>query len=161
MARYGAAFVAGAVIGGAAGAAMTLWRAPQAGRMTRSQLGEQIKAHAGPAAGLLEAAGHGLNAAGTRIVQGVAIGTRFVEELIDPTPTDRLGRTRPTATTTPPPTGPAPAETSAVAPPAGPPPVGGDAPATTAPAYGTGTASVPVRPAAMNVTPFPVHRTTR
>ncbi|HEV2529621.1 MAG TPA: YtxH domain-containing protein [Thermomicrobiales bacterium] len=148
MARYGGAFVTGAVIGGVAGAALTLWRAPQAGRLTRSQLGEQLKAHAGPAAGLLEAAAHGLNAAGTRIVQGVAISTRFVEELIDPTPVDRLHQ--PTPVTTPPgPVPAAPTTTTTVE------------AATTAPAgSAAGGTSVPYRSAAMNVTPFPTNRTT-
>lgn len=85
MGRYGTAFIAGAVIGGIAGTAVTLWRAPQAGRSTRAQLGEQIIAHAGPAGGALSAAASGLNMAGTRVVQGVNITTRFVEELIHPT----------------------------------------------------------------------------
>ena len=104
MARYGTAFIAGAVIGGVAGTAVTLWRAPQAGRLTRAELGEQIIAHAGPAGGALSAAGNGLNAAGARLVLGVNIATRFVEELVHPT-TPGLSRqgwvipARPTATT--------------------------------------------------------------
>lgn len=92
MARHGAAFVAGAMIGGLAGAAATLWRAPQPGDVTRSQLGEQLLAHAGPARGVLVSVGDGLNAAGVRLVQGVTIAGRFVEELIDPSPTDASGR---------------------------------------------------------------------
>lgn len=84
MGRYGTAFIAGAVIGGVAGTAVTLWRAPQSGRVTRSQLGEQLLAHAGPAGGVLSAAADGLNVTGIRIVQGVNIATRFVEELIHP-----------------------------------------------------------------------------
>ncbi len=84
MGRYGTAFIAGAIIGGVAGTAVTLWRAPQSGRITRSQFGEQIIAHAGPAGGALSAAAAGLNSAGVRIVQGTNIATRFVEELIHP-----------------------------------------------------------------------------
>ena len=93
MGRYGTAFIAGAVIGGVAGTAFTLWRAPQAGRVTRSQLGEQIIAHAGPAGGALSAAAGGLNAAGFRAVQGVTIATRFVEELIHPSTPGLAGDT--------------------------------------------------------------------
>ena len=85
MGRYGTAFIAGAVLGGVAGTAVTLWRAPQAGRLTRAELGEQIVAHAGPASGALGAAAGGLNAAGARLVMGVNIATRFVEELVHPT----------------------------------------------------------------------------
>ena len=150
MARYGGAFVAGAVIGGVAGTALTLWRAPQAGRLTRSQLGDQLKAHAGPAAGLLEAAGHGLNAAGTRIVQGVAITTRFVEELVDPTPASRLGQSAPVPA--------APAATTPVATT----PADGGEPTIAGPAATTASdTSVPYRPAAMTATPFPAQRPTR
>ena len=98
MGRYGTAFIAGAVIGGVAGTAFTLWRAPQAGRVTRSQLGEQIIAHAGPAGGVLSAAAGGLNAAGFRVVQGVNIATRFVEELIHPS-TPGFAGAAPTVTT--------------------------------------------------------------
>ncbi len=98
MGRYGTAFIAGAVIGGVAGTAITLWRAPQAGRLTRSQLGEQILAHAGPAGGALSAAAGGLNVAGIRVVQGVNIATRFVEELIHPS-TPGIAGDAPTVTT--------------------------------------------------------------
>jgi hypothetical protein len=84
MGRSGTAFIAGALIGGVAGTAATLWRAPQSGRMTRAQLGDQIIAHAGPAGAVLSAAADGLNAAGVRVVQAVNIATRFVEELVHP-----------------------------------------------------------------------------
>ena len=96
MARYGTAFIAGAVIGGVAGTAVTLWRAPQPGRATRAQLGDQIVAHAGPAGPVLSAAADGLNVAGVRVAQGVTIATRFVEELVHPSAT---GRTRSTVVT--------------------------------------------------------------
>ena len=84
MGRYGTAFIAGAVIGGMAGTAVTLWRAPQSGRSTRAQLGEQIMAHAGPARPVVSAAADGLNAAGFRVAQAVNIATRFTGELIHP-----------------------------------------------------------------------------
>ncbi len=108
MGRYGTAFIAGAVIGGVAGTAVTLWRAPQSGRVTRSQLGEQLLAHAGPAGGVLSAAADGLNVAGIRIVQGVNIATRFVEELIHPSTPGVAGYTQPAATPTVAPAEPAP-----------------------------------------------------
>ena len=101
MGRYGTAFIAGAVIGGVAGTAVTLWRAPQSGRVTRSQLGEQLLAHAGPAGGVLSAAADGLNVAGIRIVQGVNIATRFVEELIHPSTPGVAGYTPPITTPAP------------------------------------------------------------
>ena len=97
MGRYGTAFIAGAVIGGVAGTAVTLWRAPQSGSVTRSQLGEQLLAHAGPAGAVLSAAADGLNVAGIRIVQGVNIATRFVEELIHPSTPGIAGYTPPAA----------------------------------------------------------------
>ena len=100
MGRYGTAFIAGAVIGGVVGTAATLWRAPQSGRVTRSQLGEQLIAHAGPAGGVLSAAASGLNVAGIRIVQGVNIATRFVEELIHPSTPGIAGNPTTTTTTT-------------------------------------------------------------
>lgn len=89
MGRYGTAFIAGAVIGGLAGTAVTLWRAPQPGRVTRAELGDQIMAHAGPAGVVLSAAADGLNAAGVRVAQGVNIATRFVEELVHPSTPSR------------------------------------------------------------------------
>lgn len=150
MGRYGAAFVAGAVIGGVAGTAVTLWRAPQAGRITRAQLGEQLRAHAGPAAGLVGVAGDGLNAAGLRLTQAVTLATRFVEELIHPTEpvaVPRPATTTPTRVTTAPTTSATPA------------PVGGDALSAgeaatgrTAPDAAT---SSGYRPAAMNTTASP------
>ena len=84
MGRIRGAFVSGAVLGGLAGAAVTLWRAPQPGRVTRSQIGGQLVGHAGPLAPALIAVGEGLDQAGTTIVTGVNIVTRFIEELIDP-----------------------------------------------------------------------------
>ena len=96
MARYGTAFIAGAVIGGVAGTAATLWRAPQPGRATRAQLGDQIRAHVGPAGPVFSAAADGLNAAGVRVAQAVTIATRFVEELVHPSAT---GLTRSTVVT--------------------------------------------------------------
>lgn len=156
MGRYGAAFVAGAVIGGVAGTAVTLWRAPQAGRITRAQLGEQLRSHAGPAAGLVGVAGDGLNAAGLRLTQAVTLATRFVEELIHPTEAVEVPRpatTTPTRVTSAPTTS---ATTTA--------PAGGDALSAgeaatgrTAPdaATSSGATAAGYRPAAMTTTASP------
>ena len=84
MGRIRGSFVAGAVLGGLAGAAVTLWRAPQPGRLTRSQIGSQIVGHAGPLAPALTTVGEGLDQAGAMTVTSVNIVTRFIEELIDP-----------------------------------------------------------------------------
>lgn len=155
MGRYGAAFVAGAVIGGVAGTAVTLWRAPQAGRITRAQLGEQLRDHAGPAAGLVGFAGDGLNAAGLRLTQAVTLATRFVEELIHPTEAVEVPRpatTTPTRVTTAP-------TTSATTAPAGGDALSASEAATgrTAPdaATSSGATASGYRPAAMNTTASP------
>ena len=41
--RHHAAFVGGAILGGIAGAAVTLWRVPQSGARTRAQIAERVE----------------------------------------------------------------------------------------------------------------------
>jgi hypothetical protein len=70
--RHRAAFITGAVLGGLAGAAITLWRAPQSGRETRAQIGAMITAHAGPLAEPLAAFAERLNDVGESVLEKVA-----------------------------------------------------------------------------------------
>ena len=70
--RHDAAFVVGAILGGLAGAAAVLFRAPQSGAQTRAQLAERWNAAAEQAAQAVAAADGRARELATRAGEGVA-----------------------------------------------------------------------------------------